>query len=478
MMKKTWLILGTVGVVSLGAWGVNDASAEFAVKHDQPNSAKVSKAHSENKQQASKNQTIVKTETNQQKSEKSTSKVSNGQRNSSNAKQVKSETKQQQVNNKQGVTSENSTSKVSNQQQNNSAKKQVKTDKQQTKNTSSKVSNGQRVSSDKKRTKQNPNQSQAPVQEGKAKFDMLSSTDQLVALISNTYEYTQYEKFTGSQFKIYMGVPNQIVIQDVGEGTGSWVDHTVRITDNHDGTFTLARPTSDTARSNAVMSKDNSYWKVYGTTTKYDVFGSFNGINGDSQAKIRNSIDTSTQTSDFSTLPANQNSVVTSNETNTNQGQAPAQEGKAKFDILSPTDQLVALISNTYEFTQYEKFTGSQFKIYMGVPNQIVIQDVGEGTGNWVDHTVRITDNHDGTFTLARPASDIARSNAEMSKDNSYWNVYGTTTKYDVFGSFNGINGDSQAKIRNSIDTSTQTSDFPILPANQNSVVTPNKVAA
>ncbi|RRG18073.1 hypothetical protein D3P96_03870 [Weissella viridescens] len=143
----------------------------------------------------------------------------------------------------------------------------------------------------------------------------------------------------------------------------------------------------------------------------------------------------------------------------------------SSFDQLTQKQQLAMLVDSCFAY----KPTGTQFDVYMPTADQFVIYDIGEGAGGWPDHAVRFTNNHNGTYTIAEAVSTVS-SNAEMTSQNSYWKTLQNVSESSMVARFNQMDPSTLNMLENSFNI--QSTDFPYLPINQNSVPETNGSAS
>ncbi|MDN6900691.1 hypothetical protein [Oenococcus sicerae] len=101
------------------------------------------------------------------------------------------------------------------------------------------------------------------------------------------------------------------------------------------------------------------------------------------------------------------------------------------FDGLPQDTQLALLVITMFDG---RPFMGTHYAVYMGTPSVIVIDDYGEEIGDWMDHSVRILGNHNGTFNFYQPVSST--DNADANASNTQWKYYKTVNAQDLVSSY------------------------------------------
>mgnify|MGYP003365287151 CR=1 FL=1 len=131
------------------------------------------------------------------------------------------------------------------------------------------------------------------------------------------------------------------------------------------------------------------------------------------------------------------------------------------FDGLPQDTQLALLVITMFDG---RPFMGTHYAVYMGTPSVIVIDDYGEGIGDWMDHSVRILDNHNGTFNFYQPVSST--DNADANASNTQWKYYKTVNAQDLVSNYDQTAQDRDLlqQVINMLDLRTRNRVFSYLP--------------
>lgn len=283
-------------------------------------------------------------------------------------------------------------------------------------------------------------------------FDQLTQNQQLAMLADSCFAY----KPTGTQFNVYMPTADQFVIYDIGEGVGGWPDHAVRFTNNHNGTYTIAGAESS-ASSNSQMTSQNSYWKTIQNVSESSMVARFNQMDSSTRNMLENAFNI--QATDFPYLPIQQNAIP-----NTNESGSQNEVSTSNFDRLPQNEKYVLMAKVGLGVANAR----SSYDVYAPSRDQVIIYDKGEGAGGWAMHSIRVTDNHDGTVTINRPVSDTAQATSQMYKGNSYWGQAVTATKAELLQAGDMLGQQDVNAVANVMVTIP--GDFPYLPITQNTM--------
>lgn len=173
----------------------------------------------------------------------------------------------------------------------------------------------------------------------------------------------------------------------------------------------------------------------------------------------KNDSDEKTSTSEVSESRATSEGSKASSESSSASKKLP----NDIFDDLPQKTQLALLVTTVWN--DGNPYTDTNYGVYMGTANKIVIYDYGEGAGGWVDHVIRLTDNHDGSFRVSFPVTtgDVASANA----DNTTWEDGPLITKADMLSRFYATDHDKAqiAIVEDTLNLSTINQAFDILPA-------------
>lgn len=131
------------------------------------------------------------------------------------------------------------------------------------------------------------------------------------------------------------------------------------------------------------------------------------------------------------------------------------------FNSLPQKTQLALLITKMFDG---KPFNNTNYQIFMGLPNAIVIYDNGEGIGGWPDHVMKFIDKHNGDWDEYAPHTTT--DNADSDQFNTSWQYYQTFSDDQLIKEYYSSQQQKLAiqNIESMVDLSRNTEVFPALP--------------